>query len=133
LVSIPHTSDSSTYGKNWYKLYRIMYAQKQATLRHQMKTSPFFHPTLFPLVPSGHPTHRLLFPDTSTTFHPFPPTIYRPIPPGIIRFCTANTQQAQSPQQQQAQHHIYCQPFFWFKMAATMIPLPSCFHPIWLG
>jgi hypothetical protein len=29
--------------------------------------------------------------------------------------CTANTQQAQSPQQQQAQHHIYCQPFFGLK------------------
>ncbi|CAF3103112.1 unnamed protein product, partial [Rotaria sp. Silwood2] len=139
-VSIPHTPDSSTHGKNWYKLYRIMYAQKQATLRHQIKSSPFFHPTLFPLVPPGHPTHRLLFPDTSTTFHPFPPTIYRPIPPGIIRFCTANTQQAQSPQQQQqAQHHIYCcQPFIGLKWvvifaAATMIPLPSCFHPVWLG
>ncbi|CAF2638789.1 unnamed protein product [Rotaria sp. Silwood2] len=138
-VSIPHTPDSSTHGKNWYKLYRIMYAQKQATLRHQIKSSPFFHPTLFPLVPPGHPTHRLLFPDTSTTFHPFPPTIYRPIPPGIIRFCTANTQQAQSQQQQQqAQHHIYCQPFIGLKWvvifaAATMIPLPSCFHPVWLG
>ncbi|CAF4609254.1 unnamed protein product, partial [Rotaria magnacalcarata] len=50
----------------------------------------------------------------------------------------ANTQQAQSPQQQQAQHHIYCQPLFGLKWvvifaAATMIPLPSCFHPIWLG
>ncbi|CAF0979372.1 unnamed protein product [Rotaria magnacalcarata] len=138
LVSIPHTSESLPQDKNWYKLYRIMYAQKQATLRHQMKSSPFFHPTLFPLVPPGHPTHRLLFPDTSATFHPFPPTIYRPIPPGIIRFCAANTQQAQSPQQQQAQHHIYCQPLFGLKWvvifaAATMIPLPSCFHPIWLG
>ncbi len=110
-----------------------MYAQKQATLRHQMKSSAFFHPTLFPLISPGHPTHRLLFPDTSATFHPFPPAIYRPIPPGIFRklkfgfrlkiflflinkgICTANTQQAQSPQQQQAQHHLYCQPFFGLK------------------
>ncbi len=85
LVSIPHTPDSSTNGKNWYKLYRIMYAQKQATLRHQIKSSSFFHPALFPLIPPGHPTHRLLFPDTSPPFHPFPPAIYRPIPPGIFR------------------------------------------------
>ncbi|CAF1359598.1 unnamed protein product [Adineta steineri] len=138
LVSIPHTPDSSTNGKNWYKLYRIMYAQKQATLRHQIKSSPFFHPPLFPLIPPGHPTHRLLFPDTSPPFHPFSPTIYRPIPPGIFRICTANNQQAQSPQQPQAQPHIYCQPFFGLKWvvifaAATMIPLPPCFHHVWLG
>jgi hypothetical protein len=34
----------------------------------------------------------------------------------IKGICTTNTQQAQSPQQQQqAQHHIYCQPFFGLK------------------
>ncbi|UJR09741.1 hypothetical protein I4U23_013970 [Adineta vaga] len=144
LVSIPHTPDSSANEKNWYKLYRIMYAQKQPAPRYQIKSSPFFHPTLFSFFPSNHPTHRLLFPDTSPSFHPFSPAIYRPIPPGIFRICTANTQQAQSPQQQQqqqqqqAQHHIYCQPFFGLKWvvivaAATMIPIPPCFHPVWLG
>jgi hypothetical protein len=63
-----------------------MYAQKQATLRHQTKASPFFHPALFPLAPPGH---RVIFPDPTnaapTAFHPFPPAIYRPIPPGIFR------------------------------------------------
>ncbi|CAF0884604.1 unnamed protein product [Adineta ricciae] len=138
LVSIPQTSDNAANEKNWQKLYRIMYAQKQPTPRHQIKSSPFFHPTLFSFFPPNHPTHRLLFPDTSPPFHPFSPAIYRPIPPGIFRICTANTQQAQSPQPQQAQHHIYCQPFFGLKWvvifaAATMIPIPPCFHPVWLG
>ena len=77
--------DTSPQEKNWYKSYRMFYAQKQATLRHQWKSLPFVHPTLFPFIPSGHPPHRLLFPDTSQTFHPFPPAIYRPIPSGIIR------------------------------------------------
>jgi hypothetical protein len=33
----------------------------------------------------------------------------------IKGICTANTQQTQTTQQQQAQHHIYCQPFFGLK------------------
>ena len=114
-------SNSTLKDKNWHKFYRILYAQKQATIRHQLKTSStLFHPPMFPLIPSGHPTHRFVFPDTSTTFHPFPPAIYRPIPSGIVRICTANTQQAQSSQQQQqqqqqAQQHVYCQPLFGLK------------------
>ncbi|CAF1097175.1 unnamed protein product [Adineta steineri] len=142
LTSISSTIENSSNGKDWHKLYRIIYAQKQATLRHQTKSSPYFHTAFVPLPPPGHPTHRVLFPDpTNAALHPFPPTIYRPIPPGIFRICTANTQQTQtiqSQQQQQTQHHIYCQPFFGLKWvvifaAATMIPLTPCFHTVWLG
>ncbi|CAF1006887.1 unnamed protein product [Rotaria sordida] len=143
ITSVSNTTQNSSNEKNWHKLYQIMYAQKQAILRHQTKYSPFFHTTFVPLAPPpGHPTHRVLFPDptnaASAAFHPFPPAIYRPIPPGVFRICTANTQQAQTTQHQQAQHHIYCQPLFGLKWvvifaAATMIPLPPCFHPVWLG
>lgn len=79
------------HGKNWFKRYRIMYAQRQATLRHQIKSSAFLHPAFFslagPAAPPGHPAaaHRLLFPDTSATYHPFSPAIYRPMPPTIFR------------------------------------------------
>lgn len=172
LVSIPSSPDTVTNGKNWFKLYRIMHAQKQPIPRHQFKSSSFFHPTLFSFFPPNHPTPRLLFPDTSPAFHPFSPAIYRPMPPGIFRkshlarsirpnrslegICTANTPPAQSPQQPAApaQHHIYCQPCFGLKwvvifagtdnqprtplrscsiLAATMIPVPPCLHPVWLG
>ncbi|CAF4659340.1 unnamed protein product [Rotaria sp. Silwood1] len=143
ITSVSNIAENSSNEKNWHKLYQIMYAQKQAILRHQTKYSPFFHTTFVPLAPPpGHPTHRVLFPDPTNAapaaFHPFPPAIYRPIPPGVFRICTANTQQAQTTQHQQAQHHIYCQPLFGLKWvvifaAATMIPLPPCFHPVWLG
>lgn len=71
-------------------MYQIMYAQKQAILRHQTKFSPIFHATYVPLAPPpGHPTHRVLFPDPTNAapaaFHPFPPAIYRPMPPGVFR------------------------------------------------
>ncbi len=89
LTSLLSTTENSSTGKNWNKLYRIMYAQKQATLRYQNKSSAFFHPTFLPLAPPGHSTHRVLFPDPTnaapTAFHRFPPAIYRPIPPGIFR------------------------------------------------
>ncbi len=89
LASISNSTENSSNVKDWHKLYRILYAQKQATLRHQTKSSPFFHTAFVPLVPPGHPTHRVLFPDPTNAappaFHPFSPTIYRPIPPGIFR------------------------------------------------
>ncbi|UJR36366.1 hypothetical protein I4U23_029092 [Adineta vaga] len=142
-ASISNTIENSSNEKNWHKLYGTLYAQKQTPLRYQTKSSPYFHTTFLPLVPSGHPTHRVIFPDPTNTapagFHPFPPAIYRPIPPGIFRICSANTPQAQTTlQQQQAQHHLYCQPCFGLKWvvifaAATMIPLPPCFHHVWLG
>ncbi|CAF3360401.1 unnamed protein product [Rotaria sp. Silwood1] len=106
ITSVSNIAENSSNEKNWHKLYQIMYAQKQAILRHQTKYSPFFHTTFVPLAPPpGHPTHRVLFPDPTNAapaaFHPFPPAIYRPIPPGVF--------------------------------PATMIPLPPCFHPVWLG
>jgi len=89
LTSISNTTENNSNGKDWHKLYRIMYAQKQATLRYQTKSSPFFHAAFVPLAPPGHPTHRVIFPDPTNAapagFHPFPPAIYRPIPPGIFR------------------------------------------------
>jgi hypothetical protein len=89
LASISNSTENSSNGKNWHKFYRTLYAQKQATLRHQTKSSPFFHTAFVPLAPPGHPTHRVLFPDPTNAapggFHPFPSAIYRPIPPGIFR------------------------------------------------
>lgn len=83
------SAETSSNGKDWHKFYRILYAQKQSNLRHQNKSSPFFHTAFVPLAPPGHPTHRVIFPDPSNAasagFHPFPPAIYRPIPPGIFR------------------------------------------------
>ncbi|CAF3214162.1 unnamed protein product [Rotaria socialis] len=143
IISASSTTENSSNEKNWHKLYLTIYAQKQVILRHQTKFSPVFHTTFVPIAPPpGHPAHRVIFPDptnaATAAFHPFPPAIYRPIPPGVFRICTANTQQAQTTQHQQAQHHIYCQPLFGLKWvvifaAATMIPLPPCFHPVWLG
>ncbi|CAF0979595.1 unnamed protein product [Rotaria magnacalcarata] len=143
IISASSTTENSSNEKNWHKLYQIIYAQKQAILRHQTKFSPMFHTTFVPIAPPpGHPAHRVIFPDPTNAatagFHPFPSAIYRPIPPGVFRICTANTQQAQTTQHQQAQHHIFCQPLFGLKWvvifaAATMIPLPPCFHPVWLG
>lgn len=121
--------ESSTNGKDWFKAYRILYAQKQATIRHQTKSSAFFHPTFVSLTP----THRFVIPETSPNFHPFSPAIYRPIPSGIFRkstiqkswtmfvflfskgFCPASNQQTSSTVQSSAQHHIYCQPLFGLK------------------
>jgi hypothetical protein len=96
LTSISHTIDVKPNEKNWLRFYRVMYAQKQVTLRHQTKSSAIFHPTVFPLLPTSHPTHRVLFPDpsngASAGFHPFPAGIYRPIPSGIFRkFYRMNT------------------------------------------
>lgn len=83
------TAENSSNGKDWHKFYRILYAQKQVNLRHQNKSSAFFHTAFVPFAPPGHPTHRVIFPDptnaTPAGFHPFPAPIYRPIPSGIFR------------------------------------------------
>ncbi|CAF0782300.1 unnamed protein product [Adineta ricciae] len=102
ITATSNTIENCSNEKNWHKLYGIIYAQKQASLRYQTKSSPYFHTAFLSIAP---PTHRVLFPDPSNAgpagFHPFPPAIYRPIPSGIF--------------------------------PATMIPLPPCFHHVWLG
>ena len=86
ITATSNTIENCSNEKNWHKLYGIIYAQKQASLRYQTKSSPYFHTAFLPIAP---PTHRVLFPDPTNAgpagFHPFPPAIYRPIPSGIFR------------------------------------------------
>ncbi|CAM4899091.1 unnamed protein product [Rotaria socialis] len=106
IISASSTTENSSNEKNWHKLYLTIYAQKQVILRHQTKFSPMFHTTFVPIAPPpGHPAHRVIFPDPTNAAT----AAFHPFPPAIYRPIPPGV------------------------FPATMIPLPPCFHPVWLG
>ncbi|CAM4892348.1 unnamed protein product [Rotaria socialis] len=106
IISASSTTENSSNEKNWHKLYLTIYAQKQVILRHQTKFSPVFHTTFVPIAPPpGHPAHRVIFPDPTNAAT----AAFHPFPPAIYRPIPPGV------------------------FPATMIPLPPCFHPVWLG